>query len=71
MADERVKMRLEILTKEAETNPNMEAPSLTVMDVAEKGTENYIFEIIIQMGTFIKRLSFVTCVNNVTIGDWC
>ena len=33
MADERVKMRLEILTMEAETNPNMETPILTVMDV--------------------------------------
>ena len=43
MADERVKMRLEILTKEAETNPNMETPTLTVMDVEEQGRVKHNF----------------------------
>ena len=37
MAEERVKMRLEILTKEAEANPNMERTTLTFIAVADKG----------------------------------
>ena len=37
-ADERVKIRLEILTREAATNPNLETPTLMVINVAEQGT---------------------------------
>ena len=44
MAGERGQKRLEILTKEAETNPNIETPTLTVMDVKEQGQITLISE---------------------------
>ena len=57
MADERVKMRLEILTKEAETNPNMETPILTVMDVEEQGTVKHnLWVITLQWQIYIVKI---------------
>ena len=46
MAEERVRMRLEILNKEAETNPNMETATLTFIAVAEKGNYSFMYTVI-------------------------
>ena len=45
-ADERVKTRLEILTREAATNPNLETPTLMVINVAEQGTMKLVLSAI-------------------------
>ena len=46
VAEERVKMRFEILTKEAEANPNMERTTLTFIAVAEKGNHTFTCTVI-------------------------